>query len=209
MPRLKYFLLFVALAATHAHAADFPNTLNGKVISVADGDTLTILTAEKSKERIRLEGIDAPETKQAYSAKSKAALSKAAKGKQVRVRWKSRDKYGRILGHIYVDDEWLNLNQIEDGFAWHYKKYSKDKKLAAAETEARKESRGLWTERDPMPPWEFRKLQKRKRAGTELTYWLNTKSNVRHNSGCRWHGKTKGGRACKKSEGKACGICGG
>ncbi len=218
-------LLLAACLASPATAAE-TKTLTGKVIRVADGDTLTILAADKTQERIRFAGIDAPEKKQAYSAKSKAAVVKAAKGKQVRILWRERDKYGRILGHIYVDDLWLNHSQVEQGLAWHFKKYSKNKRLAAAEVLARKKKRGLWAESaEPMPPWEFRRLPKRSspglsitkgpavpnsvKASTELMHWLNTSSNVRHNAGCRWYGKTKLGHKCGEDEGKACGICGG
>jgi len=208
-------LLFFALMALPAGGeTGFPNTLTGKVISVADGDTITLLDDQNNRERIRFAGIDAPERKQAYSAKSKASIARAIKGKRVRVQWNAHDKYGRILGHVYLGEEWLNLSQVEKGWAWHYKKYSKDKKLADAELTARKEKRGLWAySAVPMAPWEFRKLPKQGKASSSsdvtLTYWLNTSSGVRHNSSCRWYGKTKRGQKCTAEDGKACGQCGG
>jgi len=209
-------LLFVALLALHARGeTGFPKTLTGKVISVADGDTITLLDAQNNKERIRLAGIDAPEKKQAYSAKSKAAIARAVQGKQVRVQWNTRDKYGRILGHVYLGEEWLNLSQVEKGWVWHYRRYSQDKQLAAAELTARKEKRGLWADSAvPMAPWEFRKLPKQSKTSSttsdvSISYWINTSSGVRHNSSCRWYGKTKRGHKCTSEDGKPCGQCGG
>lgn len=143
------FLILFLVASAHAEE------LRGKVISIADGDTLTILDASKGKHKIRLHGIDAPAHNQAFGSKAKQALSERVGEKDVRVVWKERDRYGRIVG-----DRWINREMVEVGLAWHYKAYSKDKKLAEAEDLARKEKRSLWADKEPAPPWEFRKKER-------------------------------------------------
>ena len=67
-----------------------------------------------------------------------------------------------ILGDVYLGDRHINLEMVQDGLAWHYKQYSKSKELAEAEDEARKEKKGLWADKEPMPPWEFRKMKREK-----------------------------------------------
>lgn len=133
--------------------------IEGKVISVADGDTLSVLqeiNGSKTSKRIRLEGIDAPESGQAYANKAKRALQEKVLLKVVRVEWKELDQYGRILGHVYIDDHHVNVELVEEGWAWHFVKYSDSKELAAAEISARAAKVGLWQDVAPTPPWEFR-----------------------------------------------------
>ncbi len=196
------------------------NVIVGRVISVTDGDTITVRDDEKFENyKIRLVGIDTPETGQDYGNKAKKALFKLVEGKNVRVRWKEKDRYGRILGNVLVHDEWVNHKLVQDGWAWHYIKYSDDPDLAEAERIACDAEIGLWADPNkPMPPWDFRNrpkppskesLSSQKSAAPTLGYWLNTSSNVRHNSSCRYFNNTKRGRACSADEGKACGICGG
>ncbi len=136
--------------------------LRGKVVSVADGDTITVLDSENVQHKIRLQGIDAPEKKQAFGTKSKEALSGKIADQEVVVTWKEKDRYGRILGEVMVGRRHINLEMVQDGMAWHYVQYSKSKELTAAETSARAAKRGLWADTEPMPPWEFRKLQREK-----------------------------------------------
>lgn len=115
---------------------------------MTDGHTITILDADKVQHKIRLEGIDAPESKQAFGTKAKQALSDRVFGKSVRVEWKEKDCYGRTLGHVYAGSDHVNLSMIRDGYAWHCKRYNKDQKLADAEVEAREAGRGLWADRE-------------------------------------------------------------
>lgn len=90
-------------------------------------------------------------------------------GKSVRVEWKQMDRYGRILGQVYVGKDHVNRSMVRDGFAWHFKRYNMDQKLAYAEVEAREAGRGLWADKEPVPPWEFRKAarEKSKQLGEE------------------------------------------
>ena len=84
--------------------------------------------------------------------------------KEVVVKWKEKDRYGRVIGEIYLGDRYVNLEMVQDGLAWHYKQYSKSKELAAAEDEARKAKKGLWVDKEPEPPWEYRKRQREKKS---------------------------------------------
>ncbi len=116
------------------------------------------------KHKIRLAGIDAPERKQAYGLASRKHLASIVAGKQITVEYQKRDRYGRILGKVWINDVDACLEQIKAGFAWHYKKYQHEQSLedqrlyADAETRARDERLGLWRDKKPMPPWEHRRL---------------------------------------------------
>jgi endonuclease YncB( thermonuclease family) len=129
---------------------------DAKVVSIIDGDTIHVLTASKQDVKIRLASIDAPERKQPFSTQSKQALSDKILGKMVEVKDHGNDKYGRMIADLYLDSKWINLEMIQDGFAWHYLAYSKDKRLGDAEIIARKTKKGLWIDPNPIAPWEFR-----------------------------------------------------
>ncbi len=87
---------------------------------------------------------------------AKRALSKKLFEKQVKLKITGKDKYNRLLAHLYLDDRWINKEMVSDGWAWHFKKYSSDKQLADAEIEARNAPRGLWVDEQPVSPWDFR-----------------------------------------------------
>lgn len=131
-------------------------TLHGKVVGVADGDTLTILSPDHIQTRIRLFGIDAPEKSQAFGQKSKASLSDLVFGQEVDVTVETLDRYGRTVGTVSHKGADVNLEQVRRGMAWVYRKYSRDPKYLAAESEARTSHRGLWIDEDPRPPWVYR-----------------------------------------------------
>lgn len=189
--------------------------IKGKVVSVADADTITVLDASNTQHKIRLDGIDAPERGQDYGTKATEALKAKIGENPVRVLTSGKDKYERTLGTVFVADKNLNEWLVENGWAWHYKKYSTDAKLAELETKAKTARIGLWADaKAPVAPWDFRSLQKQQTAvkkgdAVALGFWLNISSNVRHNSTCRYYQNTKNGRNCDKDTGKACGSCGG
>lgn len=131
--------------------------LIGKVVKVSDGDTITILTSDKTQHKIRLNDIDAPEKKQAFGNKSKDNLAKYIAGKTVTVKYNKTDKYKRILGTIYYNNTDINLQQVKDGYVWVYKKYSNNQTYYKAEKLARDKKIGLWVDKNPLEPWEFRK----------------------------------------------------
>jgi endonuclease YncB( thermonuclease family) len=137
--------------------------LRGKVVSIADGDTITVLDADKKQHKVRLTGIDAPEKKQAFGAKSKAWLGELVAGKDVAVDWTEKDTYGRTLGKVRQGSLDVNLQMVKEGLAWHYRRYSKSAELSRAEAEAKAGKKGLWVDPSPVPPWEFRKLKKKKK----------------------------------------------
>ena len=142
------------------------STLTGRVVRVADGDTLTVLDNTNTQHRIRLQGIDAPESHQAFGTRSKQSLSDMVFGKTVTVEYYKTDQYGRIVGKILLDGKDIDLEQVKAGMAWHYKEYEReqtpaDRELyARAEAEARSARRGLWADADPVEPSEFRREER-------------------------------------------------
>lgn len=149
-------------------------TLTGKVVAIADGDTLTLLDGEKKQVKVRLHGIDAPERAQPFYNKAKNALGDLVHEKEVRIEIKGPDdRYGRKIGVVKIGECNVNAKLVKDGWAWHFVKYAPDdKELAAAEKEARKEKRGLWADsKPPVAPWDWRKLsakeREEKRKGAE------------------------------------------
>jgi endonuclease YncB( thermonuclease family) len=155
----KILLIFVLFLSNIVNA----KTIEGLVVGVADGDTITVLDQQKNTYKIRLQGIDAPEKKQAFGEKSKQSLHDLVHGKQVRIEYDKEDKYGRIVGKITLDDLDICLQQLVLGMAWHYKKYQNEQSVADrvvyndAELKSKSLKLGLWANETPMPPWEFRK----------------------------------------------------
>lgn len=135
-------------------------TIQGKVVRVSDGDTITILDEGKVENKVRLNRIDAPEKKQAFGEVSRKYLATMIAGKFVKVEWTKKDKYGRILGEVFVGEVNVNLKMVQDGLAWHFKRFDNTKAYALAESEARAKKVGLWKGANPIPPWEFRKMKK-------------------------------------------------
>lgn len=158
-PHLFGLLLLLVLAAPVVWA----EMLIGRVIAVADGDTVTVLDASRQQHRIRLVGIDAPERGQAFGNRARQHLADRVFQREVQVEYDKRDRYGRILGKIVLDGEDINLMMVRDGMAWHYRQFQRDQRpadrtlYADAEREARAAGRGLWADAHPQPPWEFRR----------------------------------------------------
>ncbi len=148
-------LLLLPLLA-HAHA------LTGKVTRVLDGDTLEVLGEDLKLHRIRLAGIDAPETGQAFGARAKQKLLALVGGEAVAVEWDKRDKYGRVVGKLVDADQDVNLALIRAGLAWWYRKYAAEQSAVdrllyeTAEEQARTTRVGLWDDASPNAPWDWR-----------------------------------------------------
>jgi endonuclease YncB( thermonuclease family) len=138
----------------------YRDSLEGKVIYVSDGDTFHLLTGNSLNIKIRLVEIDAPERHQAFGKKSRAYLSGLIYGRNVKVFYNQTDRYGRILGMVFTDTIAVNDAMVRAGMAWQYKRYSNDAVLEEAEAEARKMRRGLWKDKHPVPPWEWRRIQR-------------------------------------------------
>jgi len=148
-----------------------PSNLNaevlvGTVIGITDGDTITVLDADKTEHKIRLMGIDAPEKSQDFGFESKQALSNYIYQREVTVDYKKLDKYKRIVGKVILDKQDICLAMISDGMAWHYKDYEKEQSkkdrdlYREAETSAKEMKKGLWLQAAVLKPAEFRSLQK-------------------------------------------------
>jgi micrococcal nuclease len=158
------FGLLAALAAV----ADPPTVLEGRVVGIADGDTLTLLVDERPV-RIRLAQIDAPERGQPYGRRAKAALSGYAFGKPARVEVADVDAYGRTVGEVYVDGVHLNFEMVRQGHAWAYTRYARSVEIIDLEDEARSAQRGLWRlpESQREAPWIWRHRKQRSRANPD------------------------------------------
>jgi endonuclease YncB( thermonuclease family) len=148
------FTLLIFLTALPARA-DYP----ARVVGVSDGDTITVLTPEKMQVKVRLYGIDAPETGQDFGSRAKQAASELAFGKAVTVRPRDTDRYGRTVAEVILPDgRSLNREMVRQGMAWWYRRYAPaDRDLSALETEARAAHRGLWGQPNPIPPWDWRR----------------------------------------------------
>lgn len=132
-------------------------------VRVIDGDTVEVLVDGQQSERVRLVGIDAPESKQEYGQQSKATLEECIAGKPVSIVYKEKDRYSRILGKVMAGNTDCNFYQVGVGSAWHYKQYQNeqpnDDKYAYSDAEkvARMHSNGLWRAPEPEAPWLYRK----------------------------------------------------
>ena len=130
----------------------------GTVIKVKDGDTIVILDDDYTQHTIRIADIDCPEKGQPFGTQAKKFTSRAIFGKEVSVREKTKDHYGRSIGYVtYDNDKDLGQELLKVGLAWHYAYYSDDEYLASLQREARKHKRGLWVEPDPINPYQWRK----------------------------------------------------
>jgi len=140
----------------------YAELLSGKVVSVSDGDTITVLDSAKTQYKIRLVGIDAPEKAQAFGQASKKSLSNLVFNKDVEISWEKRDRYQRILGKVLLNGQDVCLEQVKRGMAWHYKKYQRDQipedraAYALAEKKAKDIRLGLWADEAPIEPSQFR-----------------------------------------------------
>ncbi len=138
------------------HAQQF---LQCKVVNVADGDTITCLE-NRTPHKIRLDGIDAPERKQAFGRKARQILSARIIHKHLRIRLYNKDRYGRFIGTLYDQHQDINAWMIEQGYAWAYRKYLKkhNKHYLSLEKKARQAQRGLWIDaKRAIYPSDFRK----------------------------------------------------
>jgi len=153
-------------------------TITGTVVKVADGDTVTMVDDKGFKHRIRLAGIDAPEQgDQPYGKESTRGLRWLVHNKEITVEYSKHDRYGRIVGKVLVGPKGntfclliecartldVGLEQIKGGMAWHYKRYQSEQSkedrnfYSSAERVAKKKQVGLWNDKDPIPPWKWRR----------------------------------------------------
>lgn len=159
---MKTVLISIYILTEFTLLADFC----GKVVGVSDGDTITVLRDGKGV-KVRLYGIDCPESSQDFGQAAKKFTSGMVYGKTVKIEEKDSDHYGRIVGVVYVDDENLNLSLLRKGFAWYYKAYAKNEKIfAAAQGKAKAAKTGLWSMPDPIAPWDYRRVLREEDGGS-------------------------------------------
>jgi endonuclease YncB( thermonuclease family) len=156
---MRLLLGSIALALPLAALAD----LSGRVVAVHDGDTLTV-SSQGKKVRVRLDGIDAPELEQRYGKSSRSALSRLCRGKQANVDERGNNEEGLVLASVTCAGVDANAEQVKQGLAWVFRTYLPlGSPLYELETNARLMQRGLWHDKDPTPPWEWRKQRSRRK----------------------------------------------
>lgn len=144
-------------------SAAWSATFTTNQVRVIDGDTLEVIPPNKKSERIRLLGIDAPESKQEFGSISSSTLQKCVGNGSVKIEYRERDKYSRILGKVWANGVDCNLNQVKTGSAWHYKYFQNQQPPAdrisysEAEKRAKNNNLGLWANPNPINPYKYRK----------------------------------------------------
>ena len=187
-----FLLIFIMLVLP---TLSFSLTIHGKVVSVADGDTITILDEGKQQTKIRLYGIDTPEKAQAFGKKAKKFTASLTAGKQAKVEVYDTDRYGRSVGVVFVNGTNVNEEIIKNGYAWQYQKYCKASfcdDWLKLEEHARSFAFGLWADSNPQPPWDWRKAKRygsnnKNIASGPGIYHGNRKSHVYHGSSCKYY----------------------
>lgn len=149
--------------------------LTGRVVKVSDGDTVTVLEereGDKTQVKVRLDGIDAPEKSQPFGEYCRKNLAAKVAGKEISVRVRKLDRYGRSIGNIeFQGGGSVNLQQVKEGCAWFYRQYAREHERSerelyeAAESKARADKVGLWRDKEPEAPWEYRRKNRGKKRG--------------------------------------------
>jgi micrococcal nuclease len=162
MKPTKYALLVYVLCACMVKVP--AQTLVGRAVKIADGDTFTLLTSQQTQVKIRLAEIDAPEKGQPFATQAKQALAALCFGKTVKVSFTKKDRYQRVIGYVFTSDG-QNINEwmVENGFAWQFEKYSSSTRLQQLQAQAKQHRKALWSQPNPTPPWLWRSQQRKGR----------------------------------------------
>jgi len=173
---IKYTLWIILLSAIGLflnnifNVFENPNprcNLQGKVVKLADGDSITVLDSDKTQHKVRLAGIDTPERGQAYWKVAKTFLSDQIAGKNVCIGWSKKDRYQRLVGVVRYHNKDINLSLVEAGLAWHYKAYQNEQsdadqvRYSEAEIQAKEQRLGLWRDKDAVAPWDWRRRSRK------------------------------------------------
>lgn len=204
---LLVLLLFSLIISTSAHSSS--SSFTGRTIDVADGDTITVLTQNNESIKVRLAGIDCPEGSQSNGNKAKQFTLSKVSGKRVRIQPETIDKYGRTVGIVLINGENLNEEIVSHGHGWVYRKYCTAdycEDWLKLEEKARNARIGLWEDKNPQPPWDWRVEHRGKNgneggsgdngsavtsstvavgAGSSIIYHGNRRSHVFHGPSCR------------------------
>ena len=185
---LKRHVSLIILAILVSVSIAQAKTITGKVVGVADGDTITVLQ-DRTQYKIRLYGVDTPERGQDFGNRAKQFTSGMVFGKQVHVVQKAMLSYDRVVGMVYIGNTCFNQEVVRTGLAWIDQRYCKDsvcREWAGLEAQARQSRIGLWSHPDPIPPWDYRRGD---RSGSKVilggTFHGNTNSHVFHKKSCK------------------------
>ncbi len=161
MQATRFFILITVMAFSLLTVAE---DYHGKVVSIADGDTITLLTPQNKQIKVRFHQIDTPEKAQPYGQKARQALADKIFNREIVVKVADTDRYGRIVGLVMLGQRNINYEMVVEGHAWAYRQYVTDASFISAENTAKSSKRGLWAlQIDQItPPWEWRRLQKSK-----------------------------------------------
>ena len=186
-------------------------TLRGNVLYVSDGDTLT-MEVDGKKEKIRFYGIDAPESSQEYGLESKTFVKDRVDNKRIEVEITDTDRYGRKIGKIYYNGEYLNEEVVESGYAWWYEQYAKrDSDLKDAEKYARREKLGLWKSSETIAPWDYRRGRRngsiQSSKNIDDVVYVTKSGEKYHRQGCRYLRSIGGSFPLKEAEAKGYEAC--
>lgn len=141
-------------------SANSEQFITAKVINVADGDTITVLTSNNEPVKVRLQNIDAPEKKQEYGNQALKFTKNLLHGKIVDLKISGQDKYKRKIAEVFIGDVNINKEIVKHGWAWAYRDYLKDKSYIQLEQQAKNAKLGLWAGNNPIEPSRWRKLNK-------------------------------------------------
>lgn len=162
-------VVMLLMLAVPGWAKDPIRIINGQVINVSDGDSIQVVDTAGVKVKVRLYGIDAPETSkgskpgQPFGEDAKTALVDMIYHQQVRLEVQAIDRYKRLVSLVFMNDKNVSLEMVKSGYAWAYIKYlgrPSASEYIEAENEARRLKIGIWKDNNPLPPWEFRKISK-------------------------------------------------
>lgn len=139
----------------------YSQAYNGKVISILDGDTVIVIE-NGNQTKLRLAEIDCPEKGQPFGNNAKSFTAEKIFGKIITYVVTDTDRYGRLIATIYYGEGKNNLNEelVKNGLAWHYKRYSASRRLSQLEYRAKLNKVGLWADKNPIEPAQWRKNKK-------------------------------------------------
>lgn len=156
------FLVLLVMAC-RTGPGQVPDEGWGRVVKVIDGDTIDLLPGNKRTFRIRLSGIDAPERGMPFGKAAKDYLGRLCANQRIRYVKQDVDRYGRMVAKCYLQDgRHIESEMLRAGMAWHFTRYSTDQRLQKLEDEARAGRRGLWQDKYPQAPWDYRKTKYKK-----------------------------------------------
>lgn len=154
MKRFLISIFLILLASGWAFAQRFPV----KVVGISDGDSFTVINRDNLQINVRVFAIDAPEKNQAYGDLAKKALSDLIYGKDIEIDVQAQERWGRYVAKVHTPEgRDVALLMLQSGMAWHYTRYNNSTAYIKAQEAAKNSRRGLWADKNPVAPWDYRK----------------------------------------------------